>query len=444
MSEDYNSQLIAKLYTAKDWGEMETILEEMGEIKSAVFVWPIWEIYKKNRIKSFSHYFIVILGEIDSNNSLNFLKTIVFDETEKENNRVYAIGILGWKKEYYNPEINKIAIRLLRKMFYEEMVKEEKEPNYDMDTLFAYLHNANAISECQDLLQKIFRGEEFHIINRKSALSYLIRINSSEYIQSFIKDYENIKGKMSEIILAKEIVKWSGGIADELKNTVINQGSDRAREIIESKMKEDKKKREKIIKKEAADFSNAKLIKEISKIKRKINSIAKENLEIESNLFPDTELLIDQAEVAQNRELLRNACVDLRSCIQNISSPEHNIEEEVALKQIPGSSSEDLNKSINKLFLYLKSKSVKVYHDLFGLRDLNKIISLFGAHPDREEELKKILGKRGVLELYKNEKWSNIHRNILQLYKKSLEGLLDAITKKTIDDEKNHRFKNNR
>lgn len=73
---------------------------------------------------------------------------------------------------------------------------------------------------------------------------------------------------------------------------------------------------------------------------------------------------------------------------------------------------------------------MKVDPDLFSLRDLNKIISLFGAHPDREEELKKILKKRGVLELYKNEKWSNIHRNILQLYKKSLEGLLDTITKK--------------
>ncbi|MGB3345797.1 MAG: hypothetical protein WBA71_00880 [Candidatus Humimicrobiia bacterium] len=141
-------------------------------------------------------------------------------------------------------------------------------------------------------------------------------------------------------------------------------------------------------------------------------------------------MLIDQVEVAKNRELLRNACIDLRSCIQKISSPEHNIEEELALKLIPGSTSEDLNKSINKLFLYLKSKRVKVDPGLFGFRDLNKIISLFGAHPDREEELKKILGKRGVLELYKNEKWSNIHRNILQLYKKSLEGLLDAITKK--------------
>ena len=104
-------------------------------------------------------------------------------------------------------------------------------------------------------------------------------------------------------------------------------------------------------------------------------------------------MLIDQVEVAKNRELLRNACVDLRSCIQKISSPEHNIEEELALKLIPGSTSEDLNKSINKLFLYLKSKRVKVDPGLFGFRDLNKIISLFALILIVKKSLKKFLEK---------------------------------------------------
>lgn len=433
MSEDYNSKLIAQLYEAEDWSEIEPVLEEMEDIKSPVFVWPIWKIYKENRAKSFSHFFIIVLGEIDSNTSLNFLKTTVFDELEDEKNRIFAIDVLGGKKDYYDPEINEIAIRLLKKITYEEMGREKKETNYDIEILFEYLHNAKVIHECPNILQEIFQGEKFHHVNRKSALSYLIKIDPKKYIQSFIEEYENIKGETLEIILSKEITQWSGGVANKLKKIIINNGSDRAREIIESKIKEEikeeNKKKKEIAKKEAEDFSNAKLIKEISKIKRKINSIAKENLEIESNLFPDIELFIDQTEVATNIESLKSACLDLRACVQKISSPEHNIEEELALKLIPGSTPEDLKKSINKLFLYLKSKKLKVDFGLFGLRDLNTITALF-AHPDREEELKKILEKRDILELYKNEKCSDLHRNILQLYKKSLEDLLVAISKK--------------
>lgn len=322
---------------------------------------------------------------------------------------------------------------LLCDEFEKEIKSKEKEHNYDIDLLLKHLYETKILHKdqaLQNLLWIIFYDESFHFLNKKSALFYFLKTDPKKNIQLIIENYKKIKKRLEiEIILAKEIAKWAGPLPEKLKSLITESGNDRAREIIELTIKKKEKQKKEIIIKEAESFSNAKIIIEISAIKRKINTIAKENLGIESNLFPDTESIIDQVKVARDYNSLKNACIDLRPCIQKISSPEHNFDEKTALKKIPGAASQDLSKSINKFFLYLDSENINVNFNLFGLRDVNNITSLF-AHPDKIKKLREVLKKTKMLDLYEKENWSVLHEKILQLYKKSLGDLSNEISKK--------------
>ena len=57
MSDEYNSILITKLFTIQEEDEnfqdnITEILEEMQEIKNPIFLYPIYETYKKYAVRS--------------------------------------------------------------------------------------------------------------------------------------------------------------------------------------------------------------------------------------------------------------------------------------------------------------------------------------------------------------------------------------------------------
>ena len=88
-----------------------------------------------------------------------------------------------------------------------------------------------------------------------------------------------------------------------------------------------------------------------------------------------------------------------------------------------------INGSINKLHLFLLRKSVQVDMNIFGLRNLNRMITKFAAHTNEETnpELEAVLKELQLFEFYSESQWSKLHRGILLKYKEFLVNLEKAI-----------------
>ena len=72
---------------------------------------------------------------------------------------------------------------------------------------------------------------------------------------------------------------------------------------------------------------------------------------------------------------------------------------------------------------------------IFGLKLLNQLVGLLGAHPQSEKE--KLIKKLTALNLYKafqEEEWATIHQSLLEQYDKSLNLLFDAVKLKKSEE----------
>ena len=67
--------------------------------------------------------------------------------------------------------------------------------------------------------------------------------------------------------------------------------------------------------------------------------------------------------------------------------------------------------------------------DLFGLRPINRAVSLF-AHPEKKSELLKVLTALGLSDSYKSGDWQVVHKNILDAYLKTLKKFSEELSAK--------------
>ena len=123
---------------------------------------------------------------------------------------------------------------------------------------------------------------------------------------------------------------------------------------------------------------------------------------------------------------MRELIQDLNKDIKN-----HGLKKEIIKKLLPNTVEQDFHKSMNSLLLFLHAKGFKVDSNLFGLRRLNQVVGLLGAHSNKEQ--KKILAKLKELHLhkiYQNEDWVSLHRGILLKYSECLEKMLVELNQK--------------
>lgn len=179
------------------------------------------------------------------------------------------------------------------------------------------------------------------------------------------------------------------------------------------------------------NYSNGELIEKIGTLREKINNASNSNKYIGFSIFPPNETIYLQLKTANNEATLMKACVNLREIIQNLNKDDlgkHGLNYEEIKKLLPDTAKEDINKSINKLFLYLSSKKFNVDNSIFGLTQLNQIVGLLGSHPKNEKEkLIKKLENAKLEQMYKKEEWGILHQNLLEKYINSLNLLLKAI-----------------
>lgn len=428
MNAEYNSKLIAELYSTTKEKKLLELLKEIEEINDPIFVYPVYEIYKKNTIKYISHYFLVTLNELNSSAIIPIAIEIGESPETSNTDRIYAVDIFEKRKYYEKPAID-IALASLSWFI--------KETGYvhKLYTIIPYLKDAGLLSNVEDDLRSIHLDDRFDTKVREYAFGKWLEINSKKQLQTIIENFEEIKeDEEYEALIARVISHWKGAKIEELKEIILEKGGIKAKHIIEraKKKKEEKEKKAESVKQQTVQerYSNADLVEEIVGLREKINDAARSHKNISFLIFPQNEAIFSQLKAANDSATLMMACVNLRGVIQNLSKDirTHGFDNETIKKLLPDTAEHDFNKSINKLFLFLHSKQFKIDADLFGLRKLNQILSLLGAHPKSEKpKLAEELKNAKLYEAYENEEWAVLHQNLLTKYRDSLSTLLKAI-----------------
>ena len=424
MSSEYNSHLISILYTSKNEDEIIETLQEIEGIGDAVFLYPVLDAFRRYKDSYIDAYFIYALEKINSKKVGKILESLLeYDDT--------FVSILSSLDEmsYYPEKANSMAKHCIENLNNTKFRDELLLDSFGISIVLDYLKGAKIIEKSGDYLRKLLFEKNLKKNEKATILSYLLRINPKREIGYLMENYEDkIKGTELDIILAKELVHWRHGRIPEFKKLIINKGHERAKEIIENAQIKDKEIEKKTIKeeqeKEDIVYGNIKTIEEINELRKKINNKIETLSNFHSKLFIENNLLIDQQKTVMTKSSFIEACVNLRTIIikMNNQIQDHNLKKDVVDNLLINVKEDDRKKPLNRLYLYLKSNNINVSQDIFGLRTLNRVVSL-AAHPEKEEDLLKELSKIHLLKKYQNEEWSGLHKGLLNLYKQFLERL---------------------
>lgn len=423
MATDYNASLIADLYTTTNVEKATHIADEMAEIGDAIFPRQIYEAYKKFKQTSLSHYFVSDLVNFKSTESADILKEIALT-TDREADVAMMIDFLIDIEYFDSVVVNKV------KGLFIGLMTSEDISEYDIESYFRYLEKSK--EDIQDLglfLKSCFESEKQSMSARKMALKKFLKLDPKSHLKYYLDNYDSIKGKKAEIIFADEISTWRNGIVPVLHVKILKDGSARAKEILEGvqkKKEEDSKDKQKEEQKEIKEeYSAADVVNEIAKGRSAINTFTSVDGRFGFAILAPSEEIYQQGQLARTKESLVGYCIVLRSVFGGFNQQitDFQISDDKAKELLP-----DIveNKgSINKFHLYVLDKGIKADQNLWGLRNLNRIVSKF-AHPTQESstEFVEILKTEGLDKIYADASWSLLHREILLRYKAVLEKTL--------------------
>ena len=432
MTIEYNSMLLAKLSSDISEDEMTNLLDDIGKLGEPIFLFPLYQAYKNNQISHISHYFLSAISKINSPDIAKIGFEIGENLSTSLTDIIYVLEIFDKAKTYNQRAVN-IALLALRRF-----INDNDPDEYDLYSIISYLKNNNKLAIVESSLLTILSDKKFNTKSKEYAFGKWLEINPKQNLQAVIDGFEDIKkDNKKDIIIAKVIRTWKGTKTEELKNLIEKNGSIEASNIIKRSREKDLEKNQKEIDKKnelvKKTYSTADLVEKISTLREKINEASITHENIGFKIFPPNEVIFTQLKTANDDATLIKICVRLREVIQNLSPDlgNHGLEVAKIKKLLPDTSNEDVNKSINKLFLFLSAKNFKVNDDVFGLRKLNRVVSLLGAHAVGEKNnLIKTLNENGLIQCYKEEEWGVLHKNLLKYYIEFLQKLLETFKEK--------------
>ncbi len=427
MNEEYISRLIYLLDNHASERELTDALIEMSESPSEIFMYPVLATYRKFKHTSISHYFISVLGAINTPRALAILNDIFIKEDTKRIDKLWILPYFEKNSQFQEEYITFCTDQLLN-LKATGVMGDEDSDEYDLPGILSFLKTAKKLSENLEVLRSILFDPSQRRAIRKIILFYWLRENPDERLNYLIENYNKTKDDDLDIILAEELKSWKGSKIESLVKLIKAIGYPRAKEILE---KAEKEKQGKNVQRKEDQYPNIDLLKDISTLRSKINFSSQEDQNLGFKIFAESESLFKQQEAINNKDALVAACIDLRDIIQNITpdATSHKIELDEAKKHIPNIKEDDLKKSLNALHLSLISKGIPVPQDLYGLKKLNQAVSLIAAHPSESKDLIKILTSLYLIENYKDGNWQEIHTKLLIIYKESLEKLMKALKK---------------
>lgn len=432
MAADYNANLIVELYSAKNVQVASRICDEMVKIGDPIFPKQIYEAYKKYRGTSMSHYFVSDLTNFKSKDATEILKGIALT-TENKADITMMVDYLASIK-YFDTEIFTKVIGV-----FKSNLESGSISSYQIERYYEYLESSDeGRAVLESFLKMCFEGDNQEMQARKTSLSKLLKLKPKELINFYYENYDTIKGKKAEIIFVEEISTWDGGIVPALFQKILGEGSETAREILQKEqLKKDKEKRAIEINEQKSvreEYETADVLHDIAELRSKINKIGVTNERFGLPFFLPSEEIYQQSKPAKDKTTLVGYCMVLRSLLHGFDKmiTELKIPKEKAVELIPNIN--DFDGSINKFHLLLLEKGVSVDQGIFGLRNINRIITKFAAHTGEENksELIEILKEEKLLDLYKDDNWSMLHRGILLRYKMILEKLSNALAQNSL------------
>lgn len=432
MTIEYTSMLLAKLSSTISEDEMTDLLNEIGELGDPIFLFPVYQAYKNNKIRFISHYFLSTISKLNSTDITKIGFEIGEDPSTSVTDLTYVLEIFD-KAKVYDQRATAIAFSALYKFIQEKSTNE-----YSLYSILSYLKNGNKLLDIENDLLTIFSNREFNTKSREYAFGKWLEVDPTKNIQVTIDKFDEIKtDREKERIIAKAISAWKGPKSEELKDLIEKDGNPEASNIIKKSKEKDLEKKQKQNSKKDEDvkktYSTADLVEKIGVLREKINDAAKIHKEIGFSLFPPNEAVFIQLKTANDDAALIKICIGLREIVQGLSSQleDHGLNISEIRKLLPDTSDEDINKSINKLFLFLSAKNFAIDNSVFGLKQLNQVVGLLGAHPRSEKDkLLKKLAETGLDQNYREEEWGLLHRNLLTKYITFLEKLLKAVEEK--------------
>jgi len=421
MTNEYSSKLISNLYAASDEHEAYEVVSEMGELLGEIYLYPIYDAYKKFKGGVWSHAFISAIARIDSPDSLEILKAVADDANIHNGDYVECLGAFE-KVSYFEEPFLTRAEAILVDSYVQNKI------NYFLPELLRYLEKAGRLASHAQLLKALFENTKLEKDARRQALAAYLKLSPKKNISDFSENYAAIRNSDSEIILTKELLTWKGPAVEQFIAKVKSDGSPSARHLVQQKEEDKDRDREREVKRSVDEFSNGKEVAEIGAARKKINELSKSTSGIETDIFPEDETIITQVSTVKTRDELVSKCSSLRELVQNISkgAREHGFDLEKAQEYLSTVNADSLNKSLTSLHLFLLRKGVKVPSNLFGLREIVTLSSLLAAHQE-DPELLPTLKKHGLIDDYHSDKWGELHKRLLNMYVAALNKLITSL-----------------
>lgn len=430
MASDYDSRLISDLYGTSEPKKAIEIINEMEDINNPIFLRPIYDAYQRFIGSFYSHYFLSAILSFDDKEALN----IAIDAFASPN---FPIDHLAWvlpifkKYNFYSEPICGLIMDEITG-FSKTGSSKVISMSYDIQSLLEYLKGNNIVPE-REVLLAIATNENIDKEIRASVIRYWVRTNPKVEFQYVLDNYGKYIGTEFEILISKELAPWKNGVIEKLKDLIIKTGSRRAKEITEASREKEKKEEtesKKIIKEdETSKYKNAEIISEIASLREKINTASIISDKFGFEIFPQNEKLIGQLSGPSDEGELRVIANDLRELIQSVSNKlgKHGCGEEEIKAILPDEKIEDYTRSLNKLFLYFSSQGIAIDTNIYGIRTLNRILNKLVHGKQDKKVLINTLKSNGLLTYYENEKWEELHRNLLIMYRDGLIGIKDSI-----------------
>lgn len=430
MLSEENSKLISELYNAKNEHDIYDILEYMGESGDSIFVYPILDGYRKYKLSSIGYYFIWELSRLDYPNLGKRLDGLLESYEIQKEHIPMALFFMA-ERNYSSNTANRIVAMYLDSCVDPEFRKDFNLNGVGLACVLHYLERVELVPRYEDRLRELIFSGDMTRVEKAVVLVILLSSYPEKQIDFFISRYDEMRGTDLEKILAREIILCKAENVKKMKKLIQEKGGDGAKGVLKNLGKKvgafQSDAPENVV------YKNTDAIIKIGILRAQINGKTAGSEEFGFKVFPESDLLINQAHSIDDRDIFFSLCEDLLGLIRTVDPAvrNHGYGPEEAQQIWVDVEKEKQEMSLVNLLLFLDSRKIGVDYNFYGFRQLDKALESIAEHKEDDEFYAK-LRRLGVEQLYREKKWHNIHSFFLNYYMQVLENMnkeLNHLTK---------------
>lgn len=424
MDSEESSKLISDLYNAKNRQQISDILEYMGEDGSSIFVYPLLDGYKKHKYSSVGYYFIWNLSRLDYSETGKRLNELLENYEIHKEHIPMTLFFMG-ERGFFSEIGNKMAEMYLDHYLDPDFRKDFGVNSLGLGCVLDYIYEADALGKFEDKLRTLVFDDTISEGEKAGALSFLLEDCQDRQIKFLIDNYaEKIKGTTLENNLAKKLLLCMSEDGSRLKSMIIENGNKEASTILlkygdAGRREFERSGRTKTV------YDCIKVTIKVGIIREQINKKTLANEHFGFPVFSLNNLLIHQAQCVDDKDIFIEMCADLLEIIRAVS-PEvrnHGLGNKEMEEILAGTPDEKKDLDLAHFLLYLSAKGIGVDYDFFGLRQLDRTLTLLLENGEENKEFFEKLENIGIAHLYRKNQWHKLHGYLMNSYLQSLENM---------------------